>query len=42
MIAQDSASPLAVFPTAIGRSCYERLLPEDSVTFVFSATTLHW
>lgn len=42
MIAQDSASPLAVFPTAIGRSCYERLLPDDSVDFVFSATTLHW
>lgn len=39
---QDPASPLAVYPTFIGRSCYERVLPSASVDLAFSFTTLQW
>lgn len=39
---QDPASPLAVYPMFIGRSCYERVLPSASVDLAFSFTTLQW
>ena len=31
-----------MFFSAIGRSFYEQILPDESVDFAFSCTALHW